>query len=480
MWWLCFAERRSRLVLLALTIVGLAIIALAGQPANAEVVLPTPYLTLSLVRSYFLTALLMGMCHGMELAVARFDNRWRKSFEEKNSLVLRLANQTRDLKREAEAHKTTLVHLSRSEGRYRTLFDNAFEGIVITNTELSRAIQVNSRMAARMGYTEAELLDRPFLSFSPDQQRDGRDREVATADIIRRLKEDNDVAYDWTVQTKHGELIDYEVYSHALPTEPDIRVCVFREVTQQRIAQVALQRGNRELRNFAHAASHDLKEPLRTMSNFAKLLSRRYADVVDDAGREYISYITDAAQRGTNLVQDLLRYAEVGTDTVETRAVNLNLVAATVQQNIIARLEDADAELSIEALPTVTCTPTWAQQLLQNLLSNALKFSRPGVKPCVRVTARQVGAYDEISVCDNGIGIPQENLEQVFGVFQRLVRREDYEGNGVGLALCQRIMDNLGGEITVASVYGEGTTFTLRFPRGSAEKLSEAAVFSAA
>jgi light-regulated signal transduction histidine kinase (bacteriophytochrome) len=240
-------------------------------------------------------------------------------------------------------------------------------------------------------------------------------------------------------------------------------------VTVQNRTQLAVEEANRELRTFAHAASHDLKEPLRTMSNFAKLIDRRYADKLDDNGREYIKYINDAASRGTTLVTDLLRFAEVGTDQITTEIVSLNQVAATVKQTVNARLEEEGATLIIDDLPEVIATPTWTQQLLQNLISNALKFKRDDVIPEVHVFAKAVDSFYELHVKDNGIGIAEENLAKVFGVFERLNLREKFEGNGIGLALCQRIMKKLGGSIRVESTFGVGTTFILSFPMLSPE-----------
>ena len=465
--WVCYAHRGKRLFALATTFAALAAIYAAGQPEEAAVALPRATYTLALIRCCFAVCVMMGIARVYDISVGRLSARHREALDEQRVLNLQLSNQQRDLEREASAHHATLSHLSRSESRYRHLFNGAFDGIVIYDSEREAPVEINPAMCKRLGYTASELLVLGPLDVSPERQADGRLSREVRAGLTARLDAGETVTYPWRHLTKTGAVVDYEVHTFCLPVDAHIRVSVFRDVTERMQAEAQLEAANRELRTFAHAASHDLKEPLRTMSNFAKLLGRRYADVVDDAGREYIGFILDAAQRGTTLVHDLLEYAEVGTGEVATGPVDLNHVAATVRQTVSARLEEEGARLVIGDLPTVTATQTWAQQLLQNLVSNALKFQRPGVPPVVRVSAETNALGHTIRVADNGIGIAPENLERVFGVFERLVGRQDYEGNGIGLALCRRIVGKLGGDIRVESVLGEGATFVLWFPDDS-------------
>ncbi len=463
-WWMCFAERRGRLAILATCVIALAIIAATPQHASSYVQVPEKVVLLSLLRTYFIIALTMCLCHGFELSIARFDGRWRRSYFEQQQLTLKLDNQKRDLQREAKAHRSTLVHLSRSESRYRSLFDKAFDGIVIFDAARNLPVEINRGMCETLGYTFGEISNKSPLDMSPHLQPDGRRSAAAREEILSYLDRGEDHTYEWTHLSKSGKELDFEVTTFCVPGEDNVRVSVFRNITERKIAQQELESANRELKTFAHAASHDLKEPLRTMSNFAKLLKRRYANQVDENGREYIRFITDAAERGTQLVQDLLEYAEVGTGEVSTVPVSLHVAATTVRQTVAARLEEEGATLRIQQLPTVLATATWAQQLLQNLISNALKFRRAGVAPVVEVSASSNGFGHEIRVADNGIGIAAEDIDKVFGVFQRLVGREQYEGNGIGLALCRRIMSKLNGDIRVESVLGKGTTFILWFP----------------
>ena len=469
-WWMSFSDRRSRLAILGLICIALVVVAAAGQHENSSFEVPKAIFIMGLIRCFFIIAITMGIGQAIEISIIRFENRWKESFEQQNLLTLQTQNQTRNLERAAAAHEETLAHLTRSENRYRKLFDNAFDGIVIYDALNDRPIEINDTFCEVLGYSQKEMRSLGPVEISPELQADGRRTVEVRAEVKTKLDAGEDLHYPWRHVSRFGALIDFEIYTFCIPGEDHIRVSLMQDVTLQNRTKLALEEANRELRTFAHAASHDLKEPLRTMSNFAKLIDRRYADKLDDSGREYISYITDAAARGTTLVTDLLRFAEVGTDQISTEIVSLNKVAATVQQTVSARIAEEGASLTIADLPEVIATPTWSQQLLQNLISNALKFKREGVTPEVKVFAKTVDSSYEIYVQDNGIGIAEENLEKVFGVFERLNLRENFEGNGIGLALCQRIMKKLGGNIRVESTFGVGTTFILSFPMLSPER----------
>ena len=468
-WWMCFAERKSRMIILGACIYSLTLIAFAGQPEDATVRVPNAILYLGFIRTLFFLAITMGMGHAIEISIKRYGDRWQTGLENQQALTLAVQNQKRNLEREANAHQKTLVHLTRSENRYRKLFDNAFAGIVIYDALHDKPIEINSSFCNILGYSKEEMQVRGLVDISPEFQANGQATKVYLQELKKKLDKGEDVHYPWRHVSRYGAIIDFEVYTFNIPGEEHIRVSLKHDVTIQNRTQLALEDANRELRTFAHAASHDLKEPLRTMSNFAKLIDRRYADKLDDSGREYIKYINDAASRGTTLVTDLLRFAEVGTDQITTEIISLNKIAATVKQTVSARLEEENAKLIIDELPEVIATATWSQQLLQNLISNALKFKRDDVVPEVHVFSKAVNSSYEIHVKDNGIGIAEENLVKVFGVFERLNLREKFEGNGIGLALCQRIMKKLGGSIRVESSLGVGTTFILSFPMLSPE-----------
>ncbi|WP_329180686.1 sensor histidine kinase [Streptomyces sp. NBC_01477] len=230
-----------------------------------------------------------------------------------------------------------------------------------------------------------------------------------------------------------------------------------------------LRRSNAELEQFAYVASHDLQEPLRKVASFCQLLQRRYAEQLDDRAGQYIGFAVDGANRMQTLINDLLAFSRVGRLHTESSSVDLEALFKRTADVLSIAAEDSGTELSHDPLPEVTGDPTQLGMLFQNLLSNAIKFRSPDRTPQVRLTA----GYDEddglwhFAVVDNGIGISPEFAEQVFVIFQRLHTRESYPGNGIGLALCKKIVEFHGGTIGIDPEHSPGTRITFTLP-GSA------------
>ncbi|WP_234343444.1 sensor histidine kinase [Streptomyces sp. NRRL F-5123] len=226
-----------------------------------------------------------------------------------------------------------------------------------------------------------------------------------------------------------------------------------------------LRRSNAELEQFAYVASHDLQEPLRKVASFCQLLQRRYADRLDDRAGQYIGFAVDGANRMQTLINDLLAFSRVGRLNAETSEVDLEQLFARTADVLSVAIEDAGAEVDHDPLPTLTGDATQLGMLLQNLLSNAVKFRSPDRRPEIRLTARpdDDGLW-HFAVTDNGIGIGPEFAEQVFVIFQRLHTRESYPGNGIGLALCKKIVEFHGGTIAVDPAHTPGTRIAFTLP----------------
>jgi signal transduction histidine kinase len=261
----------------------------------------------------------------------------------------------------------------------------------------------------------------------------------------------------------------------------------FRDVSERKEAAQAmatanakLERRNRALRDFAYIASHDLQEPLRKIRSFSSLVLDDYAGVVDDAGRHYLDRMHDAAERMSQLINDLLVYSRITTRAQPFEPVDLEKIARTVRGDLDLQIEDVDGTVDIGDLPTVEADPTQIRQVLQNLIGNGLKFHKPDEPPHVQVTAtvesadpdlQQEGRLDasctemcRLTVADNGIGFEQSHADRIFTPFKRLHGRGEYEGTGMGLAICRRIVERHGGDISVTSTPGEGATFTVLLP----------------
>ncbi len=232
-----------------------------------------------------------------------------------------------------------------------------------------------------------------------------------------------------------------------------------------------LERSNDELQQFAYISSHDLQEPLRKIQTFGDRLRQRHADVLDERGLDYLRRMQDAADRMQTLIQDLLSLSRVGTHTRPFASVDLNVILTQVLADLETHLEATGAQVQLAELPVIEADGTQMRQLFQNLLSNALKFRRPQAPVVIIVTCEAIADalsgrdYYQLVVQDNGIGFDEKYSERIFGMFQRLHGRSEYEGTGVGLAICRRIVDRHHGRITAQSGPGQGSTFIVTLPR---------------
>jgi light-regulated signal transduction histidine kinase (bacteriophytochrome) len=219
-----------------------------------------------------------------------------------------------------------------------------------------------------------------------------------------------------------------------------------------------LSESNENLQQFAYVASHDLQEPLRMISSYVQLLAKRYKGQLDSDADEFMGFAIDGARRMQRLISDLLEFSRVGTRAKPFERVDMNAVIERVLQTLKLSIEDHKATVTRDLLPTVTGDPIQLGQLLQNLIGNALKFckERP---PAIHVSAMTQGHEWVVSVRDNGIGIDPKYFDRIFAIFQRLHTREEYDGTGIGLAVCKKIALRHGGRIWVESQVGQGSTF---------------------
>ncbi|GGO26346.1 hypothetical protein GCM10008949_17060 [Deinococcus humi] len=225
-----------------------------------------------------------------------------------------------------------------------------------------------------------------------------------------------------------------------------------------------LERSNAELAQFAYVASHDLQEPLRTITSFSQLLSRRYGGQLDERADSYIQFIGDATARMGTLLQDLLAFSRVGSAPMQHRPVDLRVLMEQVLQDLQAQVDQTGARVVVGPLPTVPGDATQLRQLFQNLIGNALKFHHPERAPDVQIVAQEHGSYVTVRIADNGIGIAPDYFERIFTIFQRLHTRETYEGSGMGLAIARKIVERHGGRVWLESTPGHGTTFQVSLP----------------
>lgn len=220
-----------------------------------------------------------------------------------------------------------------------------------------------------------------------------------------------------------------------------------------------LARVNDELKEFAYVASHDLQEPLRTITAFVELLNEDHRESLNAEGREYLGFIGEAASRLQRLINDLLTYSRMTSRDEELSTVALKDIVTEALENLFAALDESQARIDVEPLPRVTGEHSRLVLLFQNLIGNAVKFRRKGRPANIRVSATESPTHWQVTVTDDGIGIPPEQHERVFRIFHRLHSIRAYEGTGMGLAICSKIVERHGGQIWVESVPEEGSQF---------------------
>jgi signal transduction histidine kinase len=232
-----------------------------------------------------------------------------------------------------------------------------------------------------------------------------------------------------------------------------------------------LVRSNGELEQFASIASHDLQEPLRKVRTFTQQLTVIDAENLSDKGRDYLSRANMAAERMQNLIEDLLRFSRVATHGRPFAPVNLGTVTREVLDDLESQVERTGAIVTVGELPTLSADALQMRQLMQNLISNAIKFRRPGVRPEVSIRAQVEGDTMELTVADNGIGFEPQYNRRIFRVFERLHGRSEYPGTGIGLALCRKIAERHGGVVVADSEPGNGSVFTVTLPLHQQEEV---------
>ncbi len=366
---------------------------------------------------------------------------------------------------------------SSREQRLQAIIDSAIDGIITINDH-GLIESVNPSAVRMFGYTEEELLNQNVNLLMPEPDKSRHDSYINNYKHTRNAKIIG-IGREVTGKRKDGSKFPFYLGVTEVELQGEtIFVGVVHDLSELKLSKeklrryaAELERSNRELQDFAYVSSHDLQEPLRKIQAFGDRILRKEKENLTEQGQEYLQRMLNAASRMQTLINDLLSFSRVTTKARPFQPIDLNVTIAEVLSDLEIIIEKKGAEINMPKLPTIEGDQTQIRQLFQNLIHNALKFSKEDVQPLLEISCREFRKNQhlsstpgdemvEISVVDNGIGFDTKYLDRIFHIFQRLLGHK-YEGSGIGLAICKKIANRHGGMISATSKVGQGSTFTV-------------------
>jgi PAS domain S-box-containing protein len=372
--------------------------------------------------------------------------------------------------RDISVRKDAERHLAQMEGRYRGLLEAAPDAMVVVN-QSGEIVLLNVQAEKQFGYHRDELLGQKVKNIIPEGFA-----ERLIADALRSaedaLAQQIGTGIELTGRRKNGSDFPVEIMLSPLESAEGVLVTAairdisVRKKSEEHLVKTMgeLKRSNDELQQFAYVASHDLQEPLRMVASYTQLLAKRYKGRLDSDADEFIAYAVDGSTRMQGLVQDLLAYSRAGTNGKALHEISSEDALKEALTNLRATMEESGAIVTHDSLPAITTDDRQLAQVFQNLVGNAIKY-RSAEVPHVHVSATRNGGNEWIfSVRDNGLGIDPQYFERIFILFQRLHGPREFKGTGIGLAICKKMLERLGGRIWVESQPEKGSTFYFALP----------------
>ena len=375
----------------------------------------------------------------------------------------------------AEELQRSMHDIEQAQQKFKGLLESAPDAIVIMD-ERGNITLVNKQCENIFGYQKDELIGANMELLLPERFRSNHQEQPKSIHDIPGVRS-TDIGLEVLGRRKNGDEFPIEMSLSPLETEEGVLVtAAIRDISEKkrmekeiREANVTLEKKvqkrtaeleikNKELEQFAYVASHDLQEPLRTTSSFVELLRKQYHGKLDEHADRYIDYVIQSSDRMKTLIKDLLDYSRIGREK-QFEPVNCNLALAEVLADLTKVIKENQAGIVTGPLPVVNAFPTELKLLFQNLISNSIKFQKPGIAPHIEISTTKQNGHWHFQFRDNGIGIDKQYQQRIFIIFQRLHNRSVYEGSGIGLAHCKKIVELHGGKIWVESEVGKGSTF---------------------
>ena len=382
---------------------------------------------------------------------------------------MQLEDANRVLESEIAERKRAQQELSLLQERFYGIYESSKDAIGFAELN-GKMIDINSAFSRLTGYSKSEILAGDYQELTPPEYHE------MEAEVVGRVIESGQaMEYEKEYLCKDGSRVPIELTTFVVRNSGGETIGlagVIKDITERREAAriearqtEELNRSNRELEQFASVASHDLQEPLRKIQMFGARLVQKNGDVLNEDGQTSLGKMMDAARRMDTLIQDLLTLSRIASKSRSFTSVRLNDVVFGVLSDLEARITHSGAQIEVDELPVIQADALQMRQLFQNLIGNGLKFGRPDVAPKIKISsALDANNFCTIAIADNGIGFEQEHEHLIFETFQRLHNRNVYEGTGIGLSICRKIVERHGGDIRAASQPGQGTTFFVTLP----------------
>jgi two-component system sensor kinase FixL len=353
-----------------------------------------------------------------------------------------------------------------SKSRLQAIVDTAVDGIILMDAG-GTVTMFNPACERIFGYAAEEIVGGDVKRLMPSPYRDEHDQYLEN---YRRTGERKIIGIGREVLglRKSGDTFPLDLSVGKVEDDDEVSyVGILRDVSERKRADELRERfveqltsQNEERTHFVHAASHDLREPLRMISAFSRRLSKGYGDRLDERGIEYLALVIAASAQMTRLLDDLVDFSRLGLEAARGSRFDAGEVLDQVLETFADPVRESHAEITRGPLPRIYGNPIRFQRLMQNIIGNGLKYVAQGVGPRIHVAAAQEGEFWSFSVSDNGIGIEPRHYLRIFEPFKRLHAKGHYDGSGLGLAICRKIVEGFGGDISVSSNEGQGSTFS--------------------
>ena len=383
------------------------------------------------------------------------------------TIISELKQQIADLRQQLNSEQTNgsdQGHQTYHHQLMEQLIESNPNGILMVDNR-GKIQLANKKIETLFGYTQHEVIGKSVEMFVPPDFRKGHVTQRKNYDKKPKVRPMGDDIGLWGIK-KDGVQFPIEIALSPIESDGNRQtLAVIIDISERYRAYLAekeynqkLEAKNQELYDFTYIASHDLQEPINTITAFSQRLMDTQKDSLDEQAQLYVKYIHESSLRSRQLIVDLLDYSRIGKDK-EVEEVNLNKLLTDVLMDLSGKVEETQAEIVVPTLPTLMVYGLELRLVFQNLLGNALKFIPADRKPHIQIKAKQVDDYWQFAIVDNGIGIEKKNHDKIFAIFKRLHKKSDYEGTGIGLANCKKSVELHQGKMWLKSEPNKGSAF---------------------